>query len=374
MRISWVVFTGLGAVACGCARPDSTLEPGAQSIVAGALDPGDPAIMELLGFKGATGSRCTATLITPRLLLAAAHCLTETPGFERWVFPGKDDRNVADKDLLRLTAFVSDPKYGNPRQGHDFSIIVLEAPLAIRPLPINRGPIDKALGKAVRYVGYGLTTVGDPNSGGLKRQNTAPLAQVGPILLGVAPNPHGSCNGDSGGPLLLQMDDGLGESIAGIASFVDAPACLRDSYYQRVDTQLAWIDEQIQKYDPGGLAPPGDGGAADAAPAGTPDAGAPDLGTPPPPPDARLADALAPSPEPSRDVRGPDVARALPVEPEPEVTTPTGGSGGGCTYVGRAGANRLGALLLALAWAAGRSRRRARGLTAANRSAGPRRP
>jgi hypothetical protein len=369
MRISWVVLTGLAVAAVGCEGADSGLAATRQPIVAGTLDTGDPAIMEVLSFKGNVGARCTATLVTPRVLLLAAHCFVETPGFERFVFPGNSDRNLADKDLLPAKAVVYDPQYTTPRQGHDFAIVVLETPMAIRPMPINRASLDQAGGKTVRYVGYGLTTVGDPNSGGIKRQNTAPLADVTRLLLAIAPNPHGACEGDSGGPLLL--DDGKGESIVGIASFVTNPACLRASYYQRVDTQLAWLDQQIQKYDPGGTAPPADAGAAasDGAPARMPDAGPPDLSMPAPPGplvDARADEgAAAPMTEVARDAGPRDAARppAMDPGPGPDEPIPTGGASGGCSYAagarhaGRAGAGGSAALLLALA-CLGRRRRR----------------
>ena len=119
MRTSWVVLTGLTVVAGGCQRLDSELASTRQPIVAGTLDTADPAIMEVLSFKGNTGARCTATLVTPRVLVLAAHCFVETPGFQRFVFPGNDDRNVPDKDLLPAEA--SEPWFAHhgraPRRG-----------------------------------------------------------------------------------------------------------------------------------------------------------------------------------------------------------------------------------------------------------------
>jgi hypothetical protein len=358
MRSFWASFAGLATVFMACEAPPAPPDPTQQAIVGGAVSAGDPAIVEVLSFRGNLGARCTATLVTPRVLLLAAHCFVETPGFQRFVFTGNDDRNGGSSGMLPVKTFAYDPQYTTPRQGHDFGIVVMDAPLPAQPLRMNRASLDQAQGKTVRYVGYGLNTVGDRSSGGIKRENRAPLAQVSRLLLSIAPNEHGACEGDSGGPLLL--DDGRGESIVGVGSFVVNPACRRDSFYQRLDTQLAWVDEQIRKYDPDASAPPSDGSAGDAGPGGPPDAGAPDPmpapTTPPAPataPDAHLADPPPPLPSPAPDARSPD-----PTPPPVNPPLPAGSSEGGCSYApgGDAG---LGALLL-LTLACVRRRRRGR--------------
>lgn len=344
MRNSWVALTGLAVVAVGCQGPGAELASISQPIIAGTPTTGDPAIMEMLSFRGQIGARCTVTLITPRILLLAAHCFVETPGFERFLFTGNDDRNAPEKDLIPLKTTVFDPQYTTPRQGHDMAIIVLDTPMAIRPIPINRAPMEQAQGKPVRYVGYGITTVGNPQSGGVKRHNTAPLAQVSRLLLAVGRNEHGVCEGDSGGPMLY--DDGKGESIVGVGSFVTNPACLRESFYQRLDTQMAWLDAQIQKYDPGGAAPPPDGGSADGSPSSPADAGASDQRPPATEADAQAVDS-APGKVAPPDARPRDPAPPTTTDPEP--TPPASrAADGGCSY-SRRGTEGSAVLLLALA-------------------------
>ncbi len=366
MRTAWVVVTGLAILASACEAPAPDLDSASQPIIAGPPHTGDPAIMSLLSFKGNLGSRCTATLITPRLLIAAAHCITEAPDFDRQVFPGNDDRNGAAPGMLAVQTVVYDQRYGMPRQGNDFAIVVLAKPLAIPPMRLNRAPVESAVGKTVRYVGYGLSVVGDPGSGGVKRQHSAPLAAVSRLLLTVGRNAHIVCKGDSGGPLLY--DNGQGESIIGIGSFVDAPACRNNAWYQRVDTQLAWIDEQIKKYDPD-MTPPADGGTSDdAGPSASPDAGAPDLLAPPPTPapDAQTppTGTSPPTPPAPADARPAD-ARApgnTPPPPPATMNVTNGGAGPlGCSLGTRPGSGAgLGSLLGLLVALALAGRRRSR--------------
>jgi hypothetical protein len=352
MRMSWVALTGFAIFGSACRPADAPIELAEQPIVAGTPDTGDPAIMEVLASRGNAGSRCTATLISPRLLLLADHCFVETPGFTYQVFPGNNDGgNGSARGMLPIKTILQDPQYVTPRRGDDFAIVVLETPMTARPVPLNRAPLDQAIGKTVRYVGYGLTTPNDPGSGGVKRQNTAPLATVSPILLSLAPNAHGACNGDSGGPLLL--DDGGGESIIGVASFVVNPPCQRDSFYQRLDTQLAWIDEQIRKYDPPGGAAPADAGLGDAGSANTPDARPVEDAVVPAGDDVRGAEVDAAS---GKGSRSPDAAGVAPqpnvdAQSEPPTAGATHDTAGGCAVArsaGRPGTAEIAALLLGL--------------------------
>jgi secreted trypsin-like serine protease len=323
----------LGGLLLACSAPPDGVGASSRAIVAGAADSADPAIVELVAVQGNALAKCTATLVSPHVLLTAAHCIAETAGARYVIFVGPDDSQVAQKDLLPVSAAIFDPLYNdNPADGHDIAIVALAQPLAIPTVPINRAPLTAAALRApARYVGYGLTDGVAQSGDGVKRQGTAPIAQIGRNLILIAANPHGTCNGDSGGPLLL--DSGAGEAVIGVVSFGDDQACLTNSFFQRIDTQVAWVDQQIARFDPGFL-PAADGGV-------TGDAGA-EVARPEPPRDA------APPP--------PDLAPPVVVPPPdaatPQVTTgPTGGittappatsppkvtGGFGCVVGGRGG-------------------------------------
>jgi hypothetical protein len=148
MRSSWVVFTGFAVVAGACTQPSPSVEIAEHPIVAGMPDTGDPAIIEVLASKGAMGARCTATLISPRLLLLAEHCFVETPGFTYQVFPGNNDGGDGSaKGQLPIKTILHDPKYVTPRQGDDFAIVVLDTPMIDSPLPSSssNGPPESPL-------------------------------------------------------------------------------------------------------------------------------------------------------------------------------------------------------------------------------------
>ena len=178
--------------------------------------------MSLLSFKGNLGSRCTATLITPRLLIAAAHCITEAPDFDRQVFPGNDERNGAAPACWRSrpwsTTSATAPPPGQRLRHHRAREAAVDTAHAPQPRPggERRGQ-DRAL-RRLRPVGRG-----QPGQRGRQAADMAPLATVSRLLLTVGPNAHIVCKGDSGGPLLI--DNGRARpSSASARSWTPPPA------------------------------------------------------------------------------------------------------------------------------------------------------
>jgi MYXO-CTERM domain-containing protein len=379
MSTTHVLAIGVLAASSGCLAPPPATESVAQPIVAGAADPADPAMVELFAIQRNSVAKCTATLITPRILLTAAHCIFETQGARYRVFLGNDDGNVTAKDLLPVTAAVFDPMYSNNAVSHDIGVVVLAAPLSIAPVPMNRDPLPAtAVGQAARYVGYGLTDGVAQRGDGRKRAATAPIAQITQTLIRIGKNAHGTCNGDSGGPLL--MDTGAGEAVIGVVSFGDDATCRTNSFFQRLDTQLAFVDQQIKKYDPGVALP--DAGRPAAADGAAPPVRSSDAApiadvAPPDPPGPGPLDAAAPPPDSGP---GPDLG-ALPSPPAPVPAPDAGATGmpvrmvdraasGGCSCaVGHDGGHGGAVTSLAgllLAWAS--VRRRHGGRRAAKRA------
>lgn len=65
------------AAISGCGAPDEMSAQDDSEIIGGTTDTGDPAVLALFAHKpGAqSGSLCTASLVSPTVLLHAAHCV-----------------------------------------------------------------------------------------------------------------------------------------------------------------------------------------------------------------------------------------------------------------------------------------------------------
>jgi hypothetical protein len=309
------------------------------------------------------------------VLLTAAHCVAENAGALFGLFYGASNDTLNAQTFVPAQRAVAHPAYNinNEALEHDLAVVVLASPAPMAPLPMNRQALGaENIGQPARYVGYGLSDGVARTGSGIKRETTQAIAEIRRTYIRIGTNPHSACNGDSGGPLLMKGADGR-EAIVGVVSFGDDEHCAQSSYFQRLDTQIAWVDEQIARYDPDALLPPpvvvaGDGGAspaggsADATVGLAPEAEPPvvtapvtgsDAGAEQPqaPPVTEMPPPIATDPAPPEEAELPPIA-AEPgaggmadggaVDPIAGATvasrTPTGlvlGGGGGCQYAGR---------------------------------------
>jgi hypothetical protein len=202
-----------GALAgCGATPPSQPYGSSESAIVGGESDTTDDGVVALLD-----GSQvlCSGTVIAPRVVLTAAHCLYscgpaalpevsvgQTPGASR-------ERFTVAEDWIH-------PLYDPVSHDNDIALLVLTKPVAVPPVPLNREPPGNVVGDAVRVVGFGRTSANV--DGSLTRhQGTSVVASIEPTTFRLRPDPSLPCYGDSGGPVLLTVG-GLVQ-IFGVVSF-----------------------------------------------------------------------------------------------------------------------------------------------------------
>src|SRR3954471_3756454 len=194
-------FIGLFAVgalaACTAPAPVGSV---AQPIINGVTDSNDPAVVLLLALMGQQASLCTAEVISPHVLLTAAHCVSpDTVGanvtfhvFFGQQLPASPTASdfAAVKEVHYDTAFDS----MNPQNGHDVGIIILASPATVTPVPYNRTPLPQSMvGQAARLVGYGITSGSDMtgSTAGTRRQAPSQLAKLDNLFVGLQDGAHG---------------------------------------------------------------------------------------------------------------------------------------------------------------------------------------
>jgi hypothetical protein len=237
-RAAWLALT---ALVSGCAlssEPIESVGSAAGAITNGSEESGDEAVVAL--FDG-DKTFCTGTLVSPRVVLTAAHCLV-------WKKPSAiyiGSRPPDGGEIVAVAWSRPHPEFDATTLANDLALVALSTPAPVSPVPMLGPRPDDLVGRETRLVGFGRTSPTD-TSPLSKRSGTATIDAVDATSLRYRPTPSHACFIDSGGPAFVTLDR---EYLAGVTSAGDF-SCSGSGTEARVDGRVdAWVESARAELD-----------------------------------------------------------------------------------------------------------------------------
>ena len=232
---------GISVLGCEGSLPAGEEPVGTEqkAIVNGVTDAGNLGVGVL--HSGGTNA-CTATVIGPRTLLTAAHCVASETAPHTLLSPVNYYPDGFDGRRISAVAVVVHPDFAGANKA-DFAVVRLAEDVGAAPARLaTQAP---RVGEGVELVGFGKTSETSADFG-TRREATTTVGLVDAQTMrffGASNGLGNLCNGDSGGPTFVTRAGQV--YLIGVHSSKGG-TCGQEGNDMRVDAFLSWIVDAAQ--------------------------------------------------------------------------------------------------------------------------------
>jgi secreted trypsin-like serine protease len=287
-RLLLLVAAALLALsATALARTHAAEAPRAHAAIIGGSDaqPGSwPSAAYVQAITGSdangdpTGFSCTGTVVAPNVVLTAGHCAfletadhqisdTLVPAEDYTIATGTIDPfdDLVGRQLSGVSQVIPYPSFDHTTLTNDAAVLILSTPTTAAAIPLaTTSAADRVLASPPttgQIAGWGLEDGTNPDASLPNTlQQATTTVQSNATCFGAYGSDYvaasmlctldgarvtGTCNGDSGGPLLAQRGDGTWVEI-GLTSW-GVRGCSTDmpSVFTRISSVSSWVGQQI---------------------------------------------------------------------------------------------------------------------------------
>lgn len=219
-----------------------------------------PAFARLTISRGGLPYLCGGTLITPTVVLTAAHCVENADAALSTVSIGGTP--VSSSTSIAWSSYISHPNYNSSTFQYDVALITLASTVVVTPMPLIAPAQDALLtaGASLMVAGYGRTSTSGSISLTLKEvaiplvvdatcqsnYNASNYLYDTATMICAGADGLDSCYGDSGGPLILSIDGT--RTLVGDVSWGPLEGCAISGLpgvYGRITAFRPWIATRL---------------------------------------------------------------------------------------------------------------------------------
>jgi secreted trypsin-like serine protease len=243
-----------------------------------------PSMAFLTGGPGLGAFFCTATVVAPRVVLTAGHCVDNIASLgELRLSNYRVTTGVANvlhppsADISKVTAAFAYPGFDPETLFGDAGLLILAQPVAVPPIALASpaAPVPLPVGTPLQLAGWGFTDLADEHvsnvlqTGEIAAQSSRfcrrhsrefdPYYSTSLQICGADLRDEivSGCYGDSGGPAIARSSDGSPVEVGIVSAGGLACGPTEPNLFTRVEALADWIEGWIAAVETGAPAPVG---------------------------------------------------------------------------------------------------------------------